>query len=181
MNLKRMTRFKKYTPMPNSKIVLAIDPGFDRMGLAVVSTEDKKQVLLFSECIVTNPKDSHAQRLVEIGLGVRKAIKKWKPEELAIETLFFNNNASSAIGVAEARGVAMFEAASVGLEVYEYGPQEIKVAVTGYGRANKSQIETMVKQLIKLPISTKSRLDDEIDAIALGITHLVSRRYPHKR
>jgi crossover junction endodeoxyribonuclease RuvC len=186
MILKKTRKFKKSTQMQNNKTsgitrrALAIDPGFDRMGVAVVALQDGKEILLHSECIKTNSKDKREIRLKAIGLGVRKIISKWKPEELAIETLFFNTNTTSAIGVAEARGVAIFESATANLEVFEYGPQAIKAAVTGYGRANKSQVETMIKQLIKLPDQTKGRLDDEIDAIAVGITHLVTRRYPHK-
>jgi crossover junction endodeoxyribonuclease RuvC len=171
-------RSKESTPV--SRIILAIDPGFDRLGIAVLTLEGNKEILLYSDCIRTNVKETRDKRLQTIGLGIKEVIKKWKPKELAIETLYFNANTSSAIGVAEARGVAVYEAAVSGLEVFEYSPQAIKVAVTGYGKANKSQIGTMVKQLIKLPFKPKSRLDDEIDAVALGITHLVTRRYPHK-
>lgn len=159
-----------------AEIVLAIDPGFDRVGVAVLSQQKNENVLLFSECIRTSPKESRGQRLLFIGSRVRKIIKKWRPKNLAIETLFFNTNTTSAIGVAEARGIVIYEASLAGLAIHEYGPQSIKIAITGYGRADKIQMETMVKRLINLPPKTSKRLDDEVDAIALGITHLATKK-----
>ena len=155
-----------------SRRVLAVDPGFDRVGVAVLEGDE----VLFSDCIVTNRKDSHELRLLEIGVVLNKIIKKWKPQDLALETLFFNQNVSTAIKVAEARGVIIYEAAKVGLEMFEYSPQAIKIAVTGYGKANKSQVENMLQRLVKLPAEKTKKLDDELDAVALGITHLATRR-----
>ncbi|MDO8565538.1 MAG: crossover junction endodeoxyribonuclease RuvC [bacterium] len=155
--------------------VLAIDPGFDRVGVAVLD----KEKLFFSECVETDRKLPHAERLLQIGIAVRKVIKKWKPQSLAIETLFFNQNTTNALKVSEARGVILYEASGAGLEVYEYSPQAIKIAVTGYGKADKKQMEGMVWKLIKLPTPNgkrKKRLDDELDAIALGITHLATQK-----
>lgn len=159
-----------------SRVVLAIDPGFDRLGVAVLRQDGNKTSLLFSECVRTNSKEPREQRLLTIGSRLRAIIKKWQPTSLAIETLFFNTNTTSAIGVAEARGVVIYEAARVGLTVSEYGPQTIKVAVTGYGKADKLQMKSMVKRLIVLPVTSKKRLDDELDAIAVGITHLASHQ-----
>jgi crossover junction endodeoxyribonuclease RuvC len=170
-----MMKSKQSTPTLSRNIVLAIDPGFDRLGVAVLEKRGGKENLLFSKCIVTNPKDLHNKRLLDIGLGVREIISEWKPTSLAIETLFFNQNISSALGVAQARGVVIFEASSAGLEVCEYAPQAIKVAVTGYGKATKSQMKSMIDRLIDIPKSVK-KLDDELDAIAVGITHLASKR-----
>lgn len=158
-----------------SDIVLGIDPGFDRIGLAVMKFRKEKPELLFSKCIETNPKEKKSKRLLLIGKEVRKVIKKWHPRSLAVETLFFNTNITSAIGVAEARGIVIYEAMRAGMEVFEYGPQTVKIAVTGYGKADKIQMETMVKKLISLP-NRPERLDDEIDAIALGITHLATQK-----
>lgn len=149
--------------------VLAIDPGFDRIGVAVI--ENNK--LLFSCCIETNRKLSHAKRLIEIGEGVREIIDKWRPKALAIEQLFFNQNITNALKVSEARGVIIYEATKAGLEIFEYSPQAVKIAVTGYGQADKTQVETMVRKLIKIDDFEK-KLDDEIDAIALCITHLAT-------
>ena len=150
--------------------VLGIDPGFDRLGMAIL--ED--QTLLFSACIETDRQASHAKRLAEIGRGMRDVINKWQPEELAIEKLFFNQNTTNALKVAEARGVILYEAALAEMPIFEYSPQAIKLAVTGYGKADKRSVEGMVRKLIRL--SSKKMLDDEFDAVALCITHLASRK-----
>lgn len=168
-----MTKSKKSTPMQNN-IVIAIDPGFDRMGVAVLSGTGSNVNLIYSDCIVTKPKDSHDVRLLTIGNKLREIINECGPTELAIETLFFNQNTSSAMGVAQARGVVLYEAALAGLRVFEYSPQAVKIAVTGYGKADKVQIETMVKKLVKIHEQESKRLDDELDAIAVGITHIAS-------
>lgn len=162
------------TGLKNLKLgpVLAIDPGFDRIGLAVLN----KEKVLYSHCIETDRKLTHAKRLLEIGKFIKKVIKKCKPQSLAIETLFFNQNTTNALKVSEARGVILYEASQANLSVYEYSPQAIKIAVTGYGKADKVQMATMVKKLVTLPVRSSKRLDDEIDAIALGITHLASNR-----
>ena len=166
---------KMSTLMQNSRII-SIDPGFDRIGVAIMKSGSNKPELLFSECIRTNNKDTHSKRLFMLGQRVREIIKEWEPLSMAIETLFFNSNTSSALGVAEARGVILYEALNSHLEVFEYSPQAIKIAVTGYGKADKLQMENMVTRLVKLPEKTAKRLDDEIDAIAVGITHLASQK-----
>lgn len=161
---------KTSTPM-RSKRVLGVDPGFDRVGIAVVEKEE----VLFSCCIETSRKAAHEERLLHIGTELEEIIQKWKPQTLAIESLFFNRNANNALKVSEARGVILFTAAKKGLNIHEYSPQAIKIAVTGYGKADKKQVEAMVTRLIKLPKRGK-RLDDELDAVALCITHLATAR-----
>ncbi len=154
--------------------VLAIDPGFDRCGVAVLEKKEGKEKFLFSKCITTNSKDPHEIRLLQINRELRAVIKKWKPNSLAIEQLFFNINIRTALKVAEARGVILSEAASFSIPVFEYSPQSIKLAVTGYGKATKSQVEIMVLKILRL--NTPLKHDDETDALALGITHLASTR-----
>lgn len=166
-----MKKSKKSTQTP-SNIILGIDPGFDRMGVAVIDGSE----LLFSKCIETNRKDSHEKRLLQIGDELEEIIKEWKPTALGIEKLFFNQNTTNALKVSEARGVALYQAASAGLDICEYSPQEIKIATTGYGKADKTQVEIMVKRLIKIPQTSAKKLDDELDAIAVCITHLATRR-----
>src|SRR5262245_14856941 len=144
MTWKKMTRSKTSTLMQNR--VLAIDPGFDRVGTAVL----EKNEVLFSTCIETNRKLTHEERLLEIGENIKRIIKKWKTTYLSIETLFFNKSVNNALKVSEARGVILYEAAQAGLEVEEYSPQAIKIAVTGYGKADKKQVEMMVKKLVKI-------------------------------
>ena len=162
--------------MPNNanRRVLGIDPGFDRVGVAVLEGNASTQKLLFSECIETNKKDPHEKRLLMIGERLRAVINEWNPEALAIEKLFFNQNTSTALKVAEARGVILFEAAHSGLNVHEYSPQDVKIAVTGYGKAGKKEVETMTMRLLAL--KTKPKRDDETDAIAVAVADLASHR-----
>ena len=155
-----------------NKRVLGVDPGFDRIGMAIL---EKNQVL-YSHCLQTNRQEPHHQRLLNIGQEIREVITKWKPTSIAIESLFFNQNTTNALKVSEARGVIIYEATRAGLEIFEYSPQAIKLAVTGYGQADKIQMETMVRKLVTLPSKTLKRLDDEMDAIAVGITHLATKK-----
>jgi crossover junction endodeoxyribonuclease RuvC len=165
--------------MRNNRII-SIDPGFDRFGVAVLEKETGlsaplrtgKEKLLFSTCMKTEKKGRHEDRLFSIGNELSQIIKEWRPEALAMEKLFFNANVNTALKVAEARGVALYEAARAGLQVYEYSPQEVKIALTSYGRASKSDIKSMLGRLIELP--ERRMLDDELDAVAVGITHLAS-------
>ena len=150
--------------------VLAIDPGFDRCGVAVLEYVDGKEQLLFSTCIETNKKNIRAKRLEQIGTSLSEIIANHTPTALGIETLFFNKNITTGIGVAEARGVALYIAARQGLAIYEHGPQEVKVAVTGYGNSDKAAVYAMIQRLV--PNIPKKAKDDEYDAIAVGITTL---------
>lgn len=163
---------KSKTSIQMRNRVIAIDPGFDRIGVAVLDNN----VVLYSHCIETNRKLPHQMRLLDIGQSIKAVIKKWKPQALAIENLFFNQNTSTALKVSEARGVILYEASLANLKICEYSPQTVKVAVTGYGKADKVQMATMVKKLINLSLKSSKRLDDEIDAIALGITHLATKK-----
>ncbi len=179
-----MTKSKTSSPMrPNSTRVIGIDPGFDRVGIAILDKSNGKEKLLFSTCLVTDNKSKREERLLSIGTAIERLIRKWEPESMAIETLFFNQNISSALGVSEARGIIIYEAMKRGLKVCEYSPQAIKIAVTGYGKATKPQVEAMVMKLVSIEQKEKARLDDEVDAVAVGITHLASSKslgYPHK-
>lgn len=150
--------------------ILGIDPGFERLGIAILEKNktDKKERVIFSECFKTSSKLDFGERLRLIGEEVRKVIKKYKPEVLAVETLFFTTNEKTVMRVAEARGVVVYEATQAGLKIFEASPPQIKIAVTGYGRANKEQIMKMVKILTKIDKAKTS--DDELDAIAIALT-----------
>ncbi len=161
--------------MNKEKRVIGIDPGFDRCGVAILEKVGGKEKLIYSTCITTSIKDTHEKRLDKLGTELREIINEWGPESLAIEKLFFNVNQKTGLKVAEARGVIMYEASLANLSVSEYSPQAIKIAVTGYGKATKPQVESMVVRILGLK-STKM-LDDEMDAIAVGITHLASIRH----
>lgn len=162
--------------------ILAIDPGYDRLGLAVLEKQSGKESALFSACIVTDREQPHEKRLHTIGDEITKAIKKWKPNAVALETLFLITNHKTAMRVAEARGVILYETARANLPVFEYTPLQIKIAVTGYGRSDKRQVTEMVEKLITLPV--RKRFDDEYDAIAVGLTCIASikvTRFPPAR
>jgi crossover junction endodeoxyribonuclease RuvC len=154
--------------------ILGIDPGYDRLGIAILEkTLDGKTSVLFSECFTTDRKDEHFMRLRAICERVGHVIHEWAPELLAIEMLYFSKNQKTALQVAEARGALLAICASHGLSVREFQPAEIKIAMTGYGKADKRAVFDMVTRLIKLPHETTS--DDEIDAIAVALTASITK------
>ena len=156
--------------------ILGIDPGYERIGIAILEkAPNKKEEVLFSECFKTSPKLSLSERFLLIGEEVKNVIEKYKPKALAIETLFFTTNQKTAMGVAGARGVIIYEGMRAGLKLYEYNPLQIKIAVTGYGKATKEQVIIMTKKLVS--IDEKINSDDEIDAIAIGLTCLASEKF----
>ncbi len=150
--------------------ILGIDPGFERLGVAILEKRkgDKKEKVLFSECFKTSAKVEFSERLFLIGKEIKKVIKKFKPEVLAIETLFLTTNQKTVMHVAETRGVVIYEASNAGLKIFEASPPQIKIATTGYGKANKEQVMKMVKILVEVDSLKKS--DDELDAIAIALT-----------
>ena len=155
--------------------IISIDPGYERLGLSIIEkAKNEKEILLFSECFKTSAKLPHHERLALIGDRLKEVIKKWKPEQLATEKLFFAGNQKTALLVSEARGVILYIGSSLGLEIFEYRPNEIKIAITGYGSAEKKQIMDMTRKLIK--IDSKTNSDDELDAIAIGLTHFATHR-----
>lgn len=149
--------------------ILAIDPGYDRMGIAVIEGDPSRPTLVWSACIQPD-KGAREERLARVSLAVTGAIKKYKPDALALETLFFNKNIKTALGVAEARGAILAAAGIAHIPVIECSPQQVKVAVTGHGGASKGEVASMIPRLLALP--KKKRLDDELDAIGIGITAL---------
>ena len=157
--------------------ILGIDPGYERLGIAILEKEKhgNKEHVIFSECFKTSAKLEFSERLFLIGEEVKNVIKKYKPEILAIETLFLNTNQKTVMHVAEVRGVVIYEAICAGLKIFEASPPQIKIATTGYGRANKIQINKMVKILVKIDENIKS--DDELDAIAIALTAFAHLKY----
>lgn len=130
------------------------------------------EVLLYSACIESSRTDNLSDRLVTVGEEFARLLAQYTPDALGIETLFFNKNIKTAIGVAQARGVLLYLAKQAGCTVYEFGPQEIKSAVTGYGKSDKKGVIDMIMRLVK-NAPTKA-LDDEYDAIAVGVTCLAT-------
>ncbi len=155
--------------------VLSIDPGYERLGIAVIEkTGGKKDLLLYSSCVRTSPKDVFEKRLLVLGNEVEKVIAEFSPEALAIENLFMSNNQKTAMRVAEVRGLIIYLAVKNNMAVAEMTPLQIKLAVTGDGKSSKDQMMKMVRLLITLP-HTKM-LDDEYDAIACGLAFFALRK-----
>jgi len=156
--------------------ILAIDPGFERVGIAVIEkTNTPKHNLVYSNCFKTSAKIPFHERLTLIGEELEKIIKKYKPEALSIEKLYFTTNQKTVMGVSEARGVIMYTASRNGLKIFEYTPPQIKVAVTGYGKSSKDAVIYMVRKLIEVSDSVVS--DDELDAVAIGLTMLACEKF----
>lgn len=149
-------------------IIIGIDPGYDRMGVAVIDNKSGKETLLYSACVTTSPKQTLPERLKVIGNGFEEVVKKYKPTVLAIEKVYFTVNQKTAIAVAGAKGVIQYLAAKHGLDVVEFTPSEMKLAVAGYGKATKDQIIKMTSLQIKVEKPPKH--DDEWDAIAIALT-----------
>ena len=161
--------------------VLAFDPGYERLGVAVLEKENGKEVLLYSACVRTSAALEFPERLKKLGEETEVLIKKWKPNAVALEEIFFEKNAKTAMQVAEVRGALIYIAAARGIKIYSYTPGEVKVAVTGYGGSDKRAIAAMVPKLLRLYSNPDAKvgarkLDDELDAIAVGITCLASIR-----
>lgn len=158
--------------------ILGIDPGYDRLGIAIIDFDPKtkKNILLYSECFETNRKRDILFRLNDIGEKVRAIIETFEPKALAIETLFLSKNQKTAMRVSEARGIIMYEAVKNGLDVKEFSPMNIKMAITSDGSADKSMMMKMVPLLIKMP-QKKKILDDEYDAIAVALTYSAIHSY----
>jgi crossover junction endodeoxyribonuclease RuvC len=156
--------------------ILGIDPGFERLGIAIIEKEKaSKEKLLFSECFKTSKSLEFTERLKLIGARIEELVGEYKPEYLGIETLFFETNKTTAMRVAEVRGAILYISAKYGLKICEYSPLQIKSAVTGYGKADKQAVMMMVPKLIKIE-GERKMIDDELDAIAIAITTSASQK-----
>ena len=157
--------------------IIAIDPGYDRCGVAVMEKNLKtgKESLITSMCIETSSKESFLDRLFTIGDRVEKIIKKELPTALSIEKLFFNTNQKTATNVSEVRGALLYMAKKYNLKIYEYTPIQIKMAITGHGRSSKSQVISIIPRLLK--VNKDIKRDDEWDAIAVGLTCFACERF----
>ena len=148
--------------------VLGIDPGIALTGWAVVEKKMSPRLAGYG-CIKTSPRFSPEARLDKVFEGLRKIIKKYRPDVMAVEKLFFNTNAKTALKVGEARGVVLLCAARSRLPLSEFTPLQIKSTITGYGRADKKQIQQMVKTLLGL--KEIPRPDDAADAVAVALSY----------
>lgn len=150
-------------------IILGIDPGTAIVGFGIIKKEVNKLYMVDYGCIETKSNLPMPDRLVKIFLGIKKIIKKYHPEIVACEELFFFKNLKTAITVAQARGVILVAARSSKINIAEYTPLQIKQALSGYGRADKKQIQKMVSLLLNLKSIPEP--DDAADALAVAICH----------
>ena len=149
--------------------VLAIDPCYDRLGIAVLEGDPSRPTLLMSVCVMP-AKGLREERLACVSRAITDVITTYSPDVLALETLFFSKNVKTAISVAEARGAILAAAGLARIPIIECSPQQVKVAVTSYGGSSKGAVGAMIPRLLTLP--KRKRLDDELDAIAIGVTAL---------
>lgn len=150
------------------RIILGIDPGLHHTGWGVIKLQDNKSTFLGCSTISTNPKDEMQHRLLKISDGIAEAINSFKPDEAAIEEVFVNKNNLSSLKLGHARGAIMLTAAQKKVNCTEYSATHIKKTIVGKGRAEKQQIDMMVK--ILLPKSNP-KTDHEADALAIALTH----------
>lgn len=150
--------------------VLGIDPGFGRMGWAIVEGNRSKQVLVECGCLETAAADSLETRLIEIDSFIGELVEKFKPDEAAAEELYFFKNQKTVMGVGMARGVIVVALTRAKLPVYHYTPLQVKSTVAGYGKADKKQVQMLVKATLKL--KEVPRPDDAADACAVALTHM---------
>lgn len=157
-------------------IILSVDPGFERLGIAIIQKEiGRKETLIYSECFKTSTRIPHHERLALVQNKFLEMIHTYKPEVFATETLLFSNNVKTALLVSEVRGILLANASANNLKIFEYNPNTIKLAITGYGKADKGQVMNMVTKLIAVPEGKNS--DDELDAIAIGLTCIAIERF----
>ncbi len=150
-------------------IILGVDPGIATVGVGVIDFTGNKFTTLFHTSIITPPNLELSKRLLMIRNELKNIINIYSPKVAAVEELFFNTNVKTAIMVAHGRGAILLAAAEAGLEVFEYTPLQIKQGVVGYGRAEKKQVQIMVKSILNLKEIPKP--DDTADALAVAICH----------
>jgi crossover junction endodeoxyribonuclease RuvC len=153
--------------------ILGIDCGSQTTGYGVIDSDGTRHALVDFGVIQTNAKDEFAQRLLTIGAGIRDVVARYAPEEAAVEDTFVSTNARSALKLTHVRGVALFVLAEAGLTVGEYPPAQVKMALVGNGRAEKEQVQWMVRVLLKLPEPIRQL--DASDALAVAICHAARR------
>jgi crossover junction endodeoxyribonuclease RuvC len=168
MKLWRSLTGKTYTPTA-PKIILGVDPGLARMGYGVIVQKGSQLKAMEYGTITAEAHTDGEKRLVVVFEKLQRVLRKAKPDEVAIEELFFARNVKTAISVGQARGVALLACGLAGVPVFEYKPAEIKQAIAGFGAADKAQIQKMVKLLLGL--SEVPKPDDTADALAIAITH----------
>lgn len=153
----------------STECILGIDPGTAATGFAIIQRVGVKLEPVWYDCMRTSPKESVSDRLVKIHTGCQQIIQRFQPDVAAIEELFFGAGAKAALAVGQARGVTILACATAGVPVFEYSPMSIKQAVSGYGRADKQQVQRMVQTI--LGMTEIPRPDHAADALGVAICH----------
>ena len=151
-------------------LILGVDPGTARLGWGVIDAE----TMVACGCLETKVTDPESKRLLSLFKGFTKLLKKFRPDAVAVEDLFFFKNQKTVIKVSQARGVILVASELLGFPVFSYTPLQVKSSVTGYGRADKNQVQQMVKAILKL--DSIPQPDDAADALAVAITHSFSQK-----
>jgi crossover junction endodeoxyribonuclease RuvC len=150
-------------------IIIGIDPGYAIVGFGVINYDNTRYTTLDYGAVTTPAKTPFSERLEQIYDGITAVLERWKPQAVSLEKLFFNTNTTTAIDVAQARGVIMLAAKKCAVPVFEYTPLQVKQAVVGYGRAEKKQVMEMTR--ILLGLSKVPKPDDTADALAMALCH----------
>lgn len=156
-------------------IILGIDPGIATTGWGVVEKDNRGKIVMKDYgCVITEPKTPFSERLSQLYAGIASILREYNPDAFVVEELFFNKNVTTALIVGQARGVILLAAEHFKQNYFEYTPLQVKQAMTGYGRADKKQMQQMVKMLLALKEIPKP--DDAADALAIAYTHGVMAR-----
>jgi crossover junction endodeoxyribonuclease RuvC len=156
--------------------ILGIDPGFDRLGYGIVELQGSKATWVNHGCVQTSKEDDYSFRLQRVRDGLKRVITEFSPEVVAVEDLFFQNNAKTAMKVGMARGVILLAIADAGLPLIEVTPNQVKQGLTGWGAADKKAMQQMVQMTLKL--KEVPRPDDAADALAIAIVGGMFFRHP---
>jgi crossover junction endodeoxyribonuclease RuvC len=162
--------------LPACVRVLGIDPGFGAVGYGVVEMRSSRIDLVSYGAIRTEPQEPIPDRLLKIHDRLEELLLEFRPDESAVEELFFFRNVTTAIQVSEARGVILLAMRRHEVPIFEYTPHQVKLAVTGYGRAEKGQVQRTLKTFFRMEVNP--RPDDAADALAVAWCHLTSRKFP---
>jgi crossover junction endodeoxyribonuclease RuvC len=155
----------------DERIIIGIDPGYDRVGVSIIKKDGTQDILVFSVCIETNKKDLPDKRILDIYNQINIILDKYKPELMCIESLFIFKNQKTVMRVSEARGAIILCASIKNIKVLELTPMQIKNSIAGDGHADKKQVKYMVEKVLKIKFNDEI-LDDEIDAVACGLSGL---------
>ena len=150
-------------------VILGIDPGVATIGFGLIRAERGKNTLLQYGVITTPPGIPLSERLLQISNDMERLIETFRPDEMAVEELFFSKNITTGIAVAHGRGVILLAAEKLGIPVFEYTPMQVKQSVVGYGKAEKKQVMLMTQRLLNMKDIPKP--DDAADALAIAICH----------